>query len=108
VEAAVCSAPGAVDPANFWIASRFADLDERAAKRLLIVGIMANLAVLGWFKYADFVLSIFQGHKPGAPEVPLALSFTTFVPIAFLVDVWRRRASVAFAPMRCSWRSFRI
>jgi alginate O-acetyltransferase complex protein AlgI len=84
--------------ANFWIASRFADLDERAAKRLLIAGIVANLAVLGWFKYADFVLSIFEGRKPGVAEVPLALSFTTFVQIAFLVDAWRRRASVAFAP----------
>jgi alginate O-acetyltransferase complex protein AlgI len=84
--------------ANFWIASRFAGLDERAARRLLIVGIAANLAVLGWFKYADFLLSIFQGRKPGVAEVPLALSFTTFVQIAFLVDVWRRRARVAFAP----------
>ena len=54
--------------------------------------------MLGWFKYADFVLSIFQGRKPAPAEVPLALSFTTFVQIAFLADVWRRRARVAFAP----------
>jgi D-alanyl-lipoteichoic acid acyltransferase DltB (MBOAT superfamily) len=84
--------------ANFWIASHFTRLDERAAKRLLIVGIAANLAVLGWFKYADFVVSIFAGRRPGVPEVPLALSFTTFVQIAFLVDIWRRKARVAFAP----------
>src|SRR5262249_61747354 len=30
------------------------------------------------------------------PEVPLSLSFTPFVQIAFLVDVWRRRAHVDF------------
>src|SRR6187431_1420174 len=84
--------------ANFWIASRFVHLDERAAKRLLIAGIVANLAVLGWFKYADFVVSIFQGRKPAPAEVPLALSFTTFVQIAFLADVWRRRARVEFGP----------
>jgi alginate O-acetyltransferase complex protein AlgI len=83
---------------NFWIARHIAAAPQAAAKRLLIIGIVANLAVLGWFKYADFVLSIFQGRKPGAPEVPLALSFTTFVQIAFLVDVWRRHAQVAFAP----------
>ena len=57
---------------------------------------MANLAVLGWFKYGDFLLSIVEGRRPNAPEVPLALSFTTFVQIAFLVDVWRRRGSVNF------------
>jgi alginate O-acetyltransferase complex protein AlgI len=82
--------------ANFAIARQLARAPETAARRLLIAGIVANLAVLGWFKYADFVLSIFQGRKPGVAEVPLALSFTTFVQIAFLVDVWRRRSSVAF------------
>jgi alginate O-acetyltransferase complex protein AlgI len=84
--------------ANFWIASYFTRLDERAAKRLLIIGIVANVAVLAWFKYADFVVSIFEGRKPGLPEVPLALSFTTFVQIAFLVDIYRRKARVEFAP----------
>jgi D-alanyl-lipoteichoic acid acyltransferase DltB (MBOAT superfamily) len=84
--------------ANFYIARQIARVPEAAARRLLIIGIVANLAVLGWFKYADFVVSIFHGRKPGVPEVPLALSFTTFVQIAFLVDVWRRRASVAVAP----------
>ena len=52
--------------------------------------------MLGWFKYGDFLLSIVEGRRPHAPEVPLALSFTTFVQIAFLVDVWRRRDSVNF------------
>ena len=84
--------------ANFWIARRLAGANDQAARRLLIAGIVANLAVLGWFKYADFVLSIFQGRKPAPAEVPLALSFTTFVQIAFLADIWRRRARVEFAP----------
>ena len=83
---------------NFWIARRIAGANDLSARRLLIAGIVANLAVLGWFKYADFALSIFQGRKPAPAEVPLALSFTTFVQIAFLADVWRRRARVAFAP----------
>ena len=57
----------------------------------MILGICANMAVLIYFKYADFLLSIVTGMPAGAPKVPLALSFTTFVQIAFLVDVWRRR-----------------
>ncbi len=82
--------------ANFLIAQAMRGSDEGNARRLLIIGIVANLAVLGWFKYGDFLLSIVEGRRPNAPEVPLALSFTTFVQIAFLVDVWRRRDSVNF------------
>src|SRR5262249_54968945 len=82
--------------ANFCLAAAMRASDEAMARRLLIVGITVNLAVLGWFKYGDFVVSIFEGRKPHAPDVPLALSFTTFVQIAFLVDVWRRREAVSF------------
>ena len=83
---------------NFWIASRIRNAEEPAAKRLMIAGIVANLAVLCFYKYSDLILSVFQERKPGVPDVPLALSFTTFVQIAFLVDIWRRRAHVEFAP----------
>jgi hypothetical protein len=30
----------------------------------LIVGVTANLLLLGYFKYADFFLSIVDGHAP--------------------------------------------
>ena len=79
---------------NFWIAQRMCAAEPGAAKRLLILGIAANLLVLCWFKYADFLLSILDGHRAAPPNVPLALSFTTFVQIAFLVDTWRRRTEV--------------
>jgi alginate O-acetyltransferase complex protein AlgI len=82
--------------ANFLIAQAMRASDDGIARRLLVLGIVANLAVLGWFKYGDFAVSILEGRKPNAPEVPLALSFTTFVQIAFLVDVWRRRGTVNF------------
>src|SRR6187397_983330 len=74
--------------ANFLIARSMRSASDEAARRLLFLGIVANLAVLGWFKYGDFLASIVQGRKPNAPDVPLALSFTTFVQIAFLVDVF--------------------
>jgi D-alanyl-lipoteichoic acid acyltransferase DltB (MBOAT superfamily) len=55
-------------------------------------GVALNLAVLGWFKYADFVLHI---AKPDAPPLgialPLAISFFTFQQIMFLVDTGRDR-----------------
>src|SRR4051812_10546375 len=77
---------------NFLLAHAMRASDPHA-RRLLIIGIAANLAVLGWFKYGDFFASILETRKPNTPEVPLALSFTTFVQIAFLVDVFRRRGS---------------
>src|SRR3954451_18795972 len=83
--------------ANFLIARAMRAAPESTARRLLVAGIVVNLAVLGWFKYGDFAISIFEGRKPHAPEVPLALSFTTFVQIAFLADVWRRRKAVSFS-----------
>jgi alginate O-acetyltransferase complex protein AlgI len=81
---------------NYWIAARIVGLPEPGARRLLVVGIVANLAVLGYFKYADFLASIVDGRTPAPPDVPLALSFTTFVQIAFLVYVHQRRRSVDF------------
>ena len=50
-------------------------------------GIALNLAVLGWFKYADFVLHIVVPEAPFLNiALPLAISFFTFQQIMFLVD----------------------
>jgi alginate O-acetyltransferase complex protein AlgI len=80
---------------NFMLAQLIRASNERVARQLLIAGIAANLLVLGYFKYADFFVSIVEGRKPVMPDIPLALSFTTFVQIAFLVDIWRRRGAVS-------------
>jgi D-alanyl-lipoteichoic acid acyltransferase DltB (MBOAT superfamily) len=77
---------------NFALASCIVRTGDAAARRLMMIaGVCANLSVLIYFKYADFLLSILTNVPAAAPKVPLALSFTTFVQIAFLVDVWRRR-----------------
>ena len=82
--------------ANFQLAAWMQSAQPAQSRRLLIFGVIANLLVLGYFKYADFLLSILDGHVPKPPEVPLALSFTTFVQIAFLTYVHQRRTRVAF------------
>jgi D-alanyl-lipoteichoic acid acyltransferase DltB (MBOAT superfamily) len=90
---------------NFAVAQAIRSSDKEWSRRLLIIGITANLLVLGFFKYGDFIASIFEVRGPNAPAVPLALSFTTFVQIAFLVDVWRRRSRVEF-PIYAMFVSF--
>ena len=65
-----------------------------SAKILLIFGIGANLALLGYFKYANFfvdsVNTVFEiGWNLEKILLPLALSFFTFQQIAYLVDTYR-------------------
>ena len=79
---------------NYRLAQKIQQASPSDARRMLIAGVTANLLVLGYFKYFDFLLSIFQGRSPGVPDVPLALSFTTFVQIAFLIETSRKPTAI--------------
>ncbi len=63
-------------------------------KAVLTVGIIANVALLGYFKYADFFIEnvnyFTAGNIPTLDlALPLAISFFTFQQIAYLVDSYR-------------------
>jgi len=64
-------------------------------KALLTIGIAGNIALLGYFKYTDFMIDnlnywIFTENIPNLNLVlPLAISFFTFQQIAYLVDSYR-------------------
>ena len=63
-------------------------------KTLLVSALVSNLAVLAFFKYANFFLATVSGlgieHlQPLDVVLPLGISFFTFTQIAFLVDVHR-------------------
>jgi D-alanyl-lipoteichoic acid acyltransferase DltB (MBOAT superfamily) len=79
---------------NYRLARKILNADAPTSRRLMAVGVTANLLVLGYFKYFDFIQAIFEHRNPTAPDVPLALSFTTFVQIAFLVELSRQRTKV--------------
>jgi alginate O-acetyltransferase complex protein AlgI len=64
------------------------------AKLILIFAISANLALLGFFKYANFFIDTANYISGGSLQLvdiilPLGISFFTFTQIAFLVDVHR-------------------
>ena len=64
-------------------------------KQVLAAGIVANLALLGYFKYTDFFIENFNlvtGSGVGLLHLalPLAISFFTFQQIAYLVDSYRQ------------------
>jgi D-alanyl-lipoteichoic acid acyltransferase DltB (MBOAT superfamily) len=63
-------------------------------KSLLILGIAANISLLGFYKYTDFVIGnvnlAFSQEIPLLDlTLPLAISFFTFQQIAYLVDSYR-------------------
>jgi alginate O-acetyltransferase complex protein AlgI len=70
---------------------------SKQAKILLICGIAINLALIGYYKYAGFLLKsvnyILNIDLP-IPQIilPLAISFYTFTQIAYLVDTYRQEA----------------
>ncbi|WP_114394837.1 MBOAT family O-acyltransferase [Oleisolibacter albus] len=95
---------------NFLVGRRLA---RQASTPLLVFGIVTNLALLGWFKYAGFLaesIATLLALDVPIPHIilPLAISFFTFQQIAFLVDAydgtsedpdfWRYALFVTFFP----------
>lgn len=79
---------------GLWIAKAGVRHDAGGKKRLLVVAIASNLALLGYYKYANFfagsVNSVAGTHWSLAEIIlPLGISFFTFTQIAFLVDTYQ-------------------
>ena len=69
-------------------------------KRVLVVGIVTNVAVLGFVKYADFLLvnlsrlSFLKFLKPIGISLPIGISFYIFQSMSYIIDVYRGGAGV--------------
>ena len=77
-----------------YISKSSSDKVKRQKKILLAIGIFFNLALLGYYKYADFFISnintVLHSHFSLLHlALPLAISFYTFQQIAYLVDSYR-------------------
>ena len=80
----------------------------RARRLLLVVPIVVDLALLAWFKYADFAIGTFNwatswaGRPPIEPLgilLPVGISFYTFHTITYIVDAYRGQIT----PTRSFW-----
>lgn len=72
---------------------------RKAAKWLLVSSLVINLAMLGFFKYADFLIGVFNsaaGTDIGLLNLPLpiGISFYTFQTMSYTIDVYRGEARV--------------
>jgi len=67
---------------------------SRRRKAVLITGIAGNVALLAYYKYTDFFLTVVE-EATGTPTtllhivLPLGISFFTFTQIAYLVDAYK-------------------
>lgn len=71
--------------------------DELVRRWVLIAGLVFNIGLLGYYKYADFFISTLNGATGTNFNLihlllPLGISFFTFQQIAFLVDTYRGEA----------------
>lgn len=79
---------------NYAIGVAILSQTNKQAKILLTAGIATNLALLGYFKYANFFvdnLNTLAGSSFTLETIilPLAISFFTFQQITYLVDAYR-------------------
>jgi D-alanyl-lipoteichoic acid acyltransferase DltB (MBOAT superfamily) len=84
---------------NYLIARKIRS--AAAPRRWMAAGVALNLMLLGWFKYADFLVHIVAPQAPSLHiNLPLAISFFTFQQIMFLVDTARARDPLINADRR--------
>ena len=87
-----------------WIARRREQ--GCSAKGVLVAGVIANLLILGYFKYATFLLKSLQSALPflaslQIPEItlPIGISFYVFQSMSYVIDVYRNDAPVQKNPI---------
>lgn len=83
---------------NFLVGTALTRRPDAGPRNLILTaGLVANLALLGYLKYAGFFaenLNSLLGAQIGVVRVvlPLGVSFFTFTQIEYLVDAWRGKA----------------
>lgn len=87
---------------DYWLAMRIEDTPTpKERKKWLIISMVANLGILGFFKYANFfsqsvaTLAAAAGHDPGWQPLdiilPVGISFYTFQSMSYTIDVFTGR-----------------
>ncbi|MBA2433710.1 MAG: MBOAT family protein, partial [Chthoniobacterales bacterium] len=91
---------------DWFVAKRlYVTEGTRRRRLLLLVSLLGNLGLLGYFKYGGFVLENFThllaafgvAYRPPSWDIilPVGISFYTFQTLAYSLDVYLRRAKPA-------------
>ncbi len=83
-----------VDYIGGYLVDKYKD-NRKKAKRVLILSVIINLAILGFFKYYDFIVGSILNLIPGVNipllglGLPIGISFYTFQALSYVIDVYR-------------------
>ncbi len=87
---------------NWLVGILIAKTKGKKRNIILTVGIICNLSLLGYYKYAGFAVSILNRlvhHEVlQIPQIalPIGISFFTFQAISYIVDVYRKDTECSF------------
>ena len=79
---------------NYFIALKI-DRLKNGKKKLMIIDIIFNLAIIGFFKYGNFVIQNINGiFNCNIAEIklglPIGISFYTFQVLSYVIDVYKK------------------
>lgn len=66
--------------------------DEKTKKILLIVSVVVNLFILGFYKYTGFLMDILHIQSNLKIALPVGLSFFTFSELSYIFDVYNSKS----------------
>ena len=66
--------------------------DEKTKKILLIVSVVVNLFILGFYKYTGFLMDILHIQSNLKIALPVRLSFFTFSELSYIFDVYNGKS----------------
>lgn len=80
-------------PWNYFTAFELeAQDDEKTKKILLIVSVVVNLFILGFYKYTGFLMDILHIQSDLKIALPVGLSFFTFSELSYIFDVYNDKS----------------
>lgn len=88
----------AIDYVNGYYVGKYRNIDRKKAKRFVILSVVMNLSLLGFFKYYDFFavslnsLLNMQLLQPLGLALPIGISFYTFQTMSYTIDIYRNQA----------------
>lgn len=81
---------------NWFLGRKISNASSIKTKKILLsIGIICDLGILGYYKYAGFLVSIinsiFSENVINDPKIslPIGISFFTFQAMSYLIDVYR-------------------
>lgn len=80
--------------------------EGRVKKLIVFLAVLANIGILGYFKYTNFFIETINNVIPeafrnfGKIALPIGISFYTFQAMSYVIDVYRKECSVQKNPLK--------